>query len=244
MILIGSSAIKIIYPDFPRVPKDLDYATEDRRASGIQNVEYLYNPVLCKWYGKLPYHDLLLTLKASHLFWDIQWEKHMFDAQFLIKKGAIIHWDLFLELYAFWNQEHGANKRSDLAMSAEDFFDNNLSCEYNHDWLHTLLAETPTYTKVLADGCEVEVSEEKFNKLSFEDKEALVREEVMVMAFERYAGRGYLGAYSTMLKKFIISHAPLWEAVFIIENYVALHKAKFDFIKHLNNKIDDYKRTI
>lgn len=237
MILIGSGAIKHWFPDFPREPKDLDYIGRGKNGNGV---EYHDNDVF-KYYGhSIMLPDDLYTLKMSHLFWNINWDKHMFDVQFLRNRGCKLKLDLFHLLYNYWNQVHGKNKRSDLKMSAEDFFDNAVKCDYRHDDLHTLLNQTPTYMKVLIG--EVEVGEEKFNNLSFEEKCDLVTEEIMVMAWERYKGDHRL-AYSRMLKKFIISHAPIWEAIFIIENYILLHKPKFNFFKKIENGLQTIKRT-
>ena len=240
MILIGSTRIKQLFPDFPREPKDEDYAVENRTVlvSKENRMEKLYNPIICSicTNGEISANQLY-TLKTSHLFWDINWEKHMFDVQFLKKKGCVLNKELFYQLYNFWNDIHGKNKRSVLNMSAEDFFNNAVQCEYSHDWLHTLIKQVPTYTKILKDGAEVDVDEIKFNSLTEEEKEDLVREEVYVMAYERYNKSDYRKAYSVMLKKFIISHAPIWEALWIIENYILLHKQKIDFIQLLNEKI-------
>lgn len=243
MILIGSTAIKKLYPDFPRNPKDTDYAINERNTVSDKSIEYLYNPVLFSENIKELNGNQLLTLKASHLFWDINWDKHMFDCQFLIKKGHKIEQDLFYKLYGFWNEYHGSNKRSKLNMSSFDFFNNVVKCPYDHDWLHTLLKEYPTYKKILKDNEEVDVSEEKFNVLTFEEKKSLVVEEVMVMSFERKFHKDYRHSYSIMLKKFIISHAPIWEALWIIENYISLIKPEFDYFKLLNQKIENYGKT-
>lgn len=237
-ILIGSKAIKYWFLDFPREPKDTDYACDTEQVSGHQyNVENLYNPIICKHIGdtslKIASPYVLYTLKMSHMFWDINWSKHMFDIQFLKGKGCILDKELFYNLYDFWNEYHGKNKRSDLKMTAEDFFDNAVECEHSHDYLHTLIKPIPTYTKILIG--EVEVGEEKFNVLSREEKLDLVREEVMVMAYERYPHMSYKLAYARMLKKFIINHAPLWEAIFIIENYIELHKPNFNYYKTIND---------
>lgn len=242
MYIIGSHAIKHWYPDFKREPKDIDYLVNDKTMwdpiPGKE--EYLENPVLwnhIKGYNKYLEPNLLLTLKSSHLFWDLFWEKHMFDVQFLLNKGNKINKELFYKLYDYWNVYHSKNRRSDLKMTAEDFFDNALKCEHSHDWLHTLLNPIPTYTKILVDGAEVDVSENKFNNLTFEEKCSLVQEEVMIMAWERYPKLDYRVAYSRMLKKFIISHAPIWEAIFIIENFITLHKAPYNYFKVINEKI-------
>lgn len=242
MILIGSKAIRHWFPDFPREPKDYDYIvgkdekhlTTNKIAETGERIEYLENAIFDNCNKSVLFPNDLYTLKISHLFWDINWQKHMFDVQFLLKKGCVLDKELFLLLYGYWNVIHGKNKRSDLKMTAEDFFDNAVKCEYEHDYLHTLLNPIPTYTKILIG--EVEVSEEKFNLLSQEDKFNLVREEVMLMAWERYSKQmDYRHAYSRMLKKFIINHAPIWEAIFIIENFIELHKPNFNYYK----KIED-----
>jgi hypothetical protein len=45
-------------------------------------------------------------------------------------------------------------------------------------------------------------------------------EEVQVMAWERFKKDKWYIGYSKMLKKFLINHAPMWEALFIIENWI------------------------
>lgn len=244
-ILIGSAAIKHWFSDFTREPKDIDYIGKKPKWTpnlGDKKVEYLKNVIFDNYEHSIILPNDLLTLKMSHLFWDVNWDKHMYDVQFLLKKGCKLDIDLFYKLYDYWNTIHTPNTRSKLDMSASDFFDNAIKCEYNHDFLHTLLITPPTYTKVLKDGAEVEVSEEKFNNLTHSEKCDLVYEEVMVMAYERYNKMKYKHAYSTMLKKFIISHAPLWEAIFIIENYIELHNPKFDYFSKIENELYKLKK--
>ena len=101
-----------------------------------------------------------------------------------------------------------------------------------------MLVDCPTYTKVLKDGAEVNVSEEKFNNLTFEDKCNLVREEVEVMSWERWSKKDYRVAYNMMLKKFILNHAPIWEAIFIIENYVLLQKPIRNHFKIIESQLN------
>lgn len=243
MILIGSDAIKYWYPDFPREPKDKDYAVDDKSLKSTKEIEYLYNPVLKKYYpecsstkskyNKVLEPNALYTLKMSHMFWDINWEKHLYDIQWLKEKGCTVIPELFYELYEFWNKHHSKNKRSDLKMTSSEFFNNALKCEYDHDWLHTLINPVPTFNKVLIG--EVEVCEEKFNQLTFEEKCDLVQEEIYVMAWERMPKMDYRFSYEKMMKKFIISHAPLWEAIFILDNYKHLYKPKINFKKILED---------
>lgn len=246
MYLIGSTRIKQLFPDFKREPKDLDYAV-DKKMKSTKGTEYLYNPVLCKYLVDQGLNevtaDVLYTLKISHVIgWNINWQKHLFDINFLTKQGCKLIKPLFDDLYEFWTNYHVKNKRSNLKMSAEDFFNNAITCPIPHDDLHELLIqheyfqgqEKPTYTKVLKDNAEVEVSEEKFNQLSFEEKCNLVREEVYVMSWERKFHKDYRISYSTMLQKFIISHAPLWEGIFILQNYKDLYHPIFNYFKHLD----------
>lgn len=248
-MIIGSLAMKYWYPDFNREPKDCDVIKNGYSGEINSDLrkEYLENPVLVEHYknklGYCPYFigkEELLTLKASHLFWNYNWEKHMFDVQFLLKKGCKINVNLFYKLYDYWNVYHSKNKRSDLKMNSTEFFSNAIKFPYEHDYVHEVLAKhpllfgVPTYTKVLIG--EVEVSEDLFNELSFAEKCSLVTEEVMLMATERFAHMHYKRAYATMLKKFIISHAPLWEAIFIIENFIFLHKPPFNYIKFLKEQ--------
>lgn len=236
MILTGSSALLHHFPDFHRVPKDRDYIGVGKNIPG--KIEYHVNPIFDDYPYEIMQPDDVYTLKISHLFWDIKWSKHMFDVQFLKKKGCIFKRDLFDKLYQHWSSVHGTNHRSDLNMSAKDFFNNALKT-YDHDGLHYLLTRVPTFTKVLKNNAEVDVDENKFYNLTYQEKCDLVREEVYVMAFERLHGRSYREAYSWMLKKFIMNHAPMFEALFIIDNYIELHKPKFDYVKFLNEKLNE-----
>jgi len=247
MILIGSSAIKYWYPDFPREPKDKDYAVEKEIKGSSRDIEYLVNPILFKYWeyntgeSNIAPPDMLYTLKMSHMFWDINWSKHLYDIQWLKERECKVIEPLFYDLYDYWNKFHSKNKRSDLKMTSSEFFNNAVKCEFDHDWLHTLINPIPTFNKILVDGAEVEVSEEKFNNLSFEEKCDLVQEEIYVMAWERMPNRDYRFSYETMMKKFIISHAPLWEAIFILDNYKYLYKPKINFKKVLEDGTRSYK---
>lgn len=251
-MIIGSTAIKHWFPDFNREPKDLDiikgsnfndYFPLDLRR------EYLDNPILlesCEDNDFLS-PDELYTLKVSHSFWDLEnnsWDKHMWDIQFLKSKGCKLIPDLFDKLYQYWNTVHSTNKRSKLDMSAEEFFDNAIKYPVGHDELHQRLVQhkwfdtnQPMYYKVLKDGCDVDVEESKWNDLTEHEKFRLVFEEVAVMAVERFNTLYYKAAYNKMLKKFIISHAPLWEAVYIIENHKMFATTiPFNYLEYLHGK--------
>jgi len=244
-MIIGSTALKYYFPDFPRDPKDIDYCVETKSdIKSTRDVEYLVNPVFYKYVAEntldvkgMPTIDMLYTLKLSHMFWDINWKKHIYDIEWLKDKGCIVIESLFYDLYEYWNSYHSKNTRSDLKMTGKEFFDNAVVCEYDHDWLHTLITPNPTYKKVLKDGAEVDVSKDKFNALSFQEKCDLVKEEVYVMAYERMPKLNYKIAYERMLQKFILSHAPLWEALFILDNFKDLYKPTINYTKTIENGI-------
>jgi hypothetical protein len=238
-ILIGSSAIKHHFADFTRQPKDVDYMVlEQTKRHG--NTEYLVNPIFKGYPHSIIMPNDLCTLKASHLFWNINWDKHMYDLQFLLKKGCKIDVELFWRLYDYWNAYHGKNKRSDLKMTKDDFFNNAINYdEHEHDSLHEVINKNPIYKLILKDGKEVELCENKYNNLTHDQKLDLIREEVMVMAYERYRALGYKIAYNRMLKKFIISHAPKFTLIFILENYIELTKCNINFIKTIQDGINN-----
>ena len=244
MLIIGSTAIKNFFPDFPRNPKDLDYVVDT--ASRVQgtnednknsdNTEYLYNPIILK-YQKDGYlkPELLLSLKISHLFHDINWFKHIFDVQFLISKGVQYNKEIVDELIPFWNDIHKKVKKSNLKMTKEDFFSNAINEDtLQHDYIHTLINPIPMYTLLLKDGQEVELDENKWHNLSYEDKTKVVYEETAVMAWERYKNNHWREGYKLQLKDNIIKHFPPYIAMFAIENYRNLETVKVNYRELIN----------
>jgi len=201
-MIIGSTAIRYHFPYFPREPKDVDIIKGSKFNDYFPvdfKREYLENPILLQYCKDDDFLDKnsLYTLKISHCFWDLEngsWNKHIWDVQWLKEKGCKFIPELFYQLYAYWETIHGKNKRSNLEMSAEQFFDNVVNFPVEHDFLHTLLVQhdyfgnqnLPMYVKILKDRAEVDVSEEKFNKLTEKEKFNLVFEEVAVMSFERF----------------------------------------------------------
>ena len=240
MLIIGSSAIKKYFSDFNRKPKDLDYVVEDStKFKNGNGIEYLSNPVILK-YQKDGYlsPDLMLSLKISHLFHDINWFKHIYDVQFLISKNVKYNKDLVNELIPFWNETHRKIRKSNLMLSKEDFFDNAVNEDTEqHDYLHTLINPIPMYTLLLKDDAEVELDENKWYNLSYEDKTKVVYEETAVMAWERYTDNHWREAYKLQLKDNIIKHFPSYIAMFAIENYRTLETPKVNYRELINNKL-------
>lgn len=236
-ILIGSECLNYWYPDFPRIPKDIDYAVDEECKSGF-GVEYLYNPVLFKYTSFAEDMSvttleagLLLSLKISHLFWNINWDKHMWDIQFLLSKGCQYNIEYIKEQIEFWNKYLPKVHRSDLKMTKDSFFNNAVNKDTNeHDLLHAKLVEYPAYKKLLKDGCDVELDESKWEYLTFEEKCDVVYEETSVMAFERYDPKLYWkAAFNRQLKDNIIKHFPFFIALFAIENYKIISNPKLNY---------------
>lgn len=238
-VIIGSTALKFWYPNIDRVVKDLDYAVDIDNIERVKNIEYLYNPIIFKYIDNNQQYitpEQLLTLKMSHISWDVNFKKHMHDIQFLLGQGVKYNLDLYNELLNYWTIVKTRNKkyrRSNLTLTSDEFFDNGIISD--HDYLHTLLKDIPTYTKILKDGSEVEPDEKKFIQLSFEDKISVI-EEVMVMAYERFRNKQYKVAYDKMLQKYITGHAPIWQLIFIIENFLKIRKPSYNYYKKIENK--------
>ena len=235
----GSMAISYHYPDFPRIPKDIDYFTEKSCKSPIVGVELLKNPLFFKHSKNVILSpNEMLSLKISHLFWDFNWEKTMYDVQFLLKKGCTYDLDLLNKLKEYWTKVLPKIRRSELAQGKDDFFTNNINEDVDqHDKYHYILEEIPAFTKLLKDGAEVELDESKWDKLSFEEKCDVVFEEAAVMAFERYPKMDYRRSYKKQLKDNIIKHYPEYIAIFAVVNYIKLEKPKYNFKIKLENGI-------
>lgn len=237
-ILIGSCRLKELYPEFNRVPKDVDFAVDEDKKSKATKVEYLYNPVLCEYMGDNDEvdGDTLLTLKVSHLFWDTDWNKHLYDCHFLFDRGHKLNVPLLDKLIEFWTDYLPKVRRSDLVMTKEDFFTNAVNEDTDqHDYLHTLLNPVPMFTKLLKDGSEVELDPSKWDSLTFEEKSAVVFEETSVMAYERYPNLYYKKAFIRQLKDNIIKHFPKYIALFAIEHYRQLYNPSINFIKTIQD---------
>lgn len=234
-VLIGSSAMKHWFPDFNREPKDEDYAILDR--SHKIKGDCMVIPLVCENSTEsIATPEMLLTLKLSHIFWDNNWDKHMWDIQFLLDKGVDYNKELFLELVEFWKQHYRLN-RSNLKQSSEDFFNNALDSKYEHDYIHTLIADPPAYKQFLKG--EVELDETKVLQASNEEKDKLIQEEIMVMAWERFHGLYYKKAYFFMLKKYIREHIPMYLFDYIIKNYKRLDRPPYNFIDYIDAQLDD-----
>lgn len=256
MYITGSRAIRHWFPDFPRDPVDLDFFVNDKGLKSPNTpdkIEYLYNPIICQKMEKGGHEQyvpprMLLTNLMSHIFWQDDYksfEKHMFSIQFLLDKGVKFDKELFYELYEWWPEIHGKNRRSDLNLSSDVFFNNaiNPGQVVSHDELHYLILEEgqePAYKQILIG--EVLTCDEKFDNLPHKEKIKIIQEESIAMAFERYKGTLPAVRYLKQLRKMITGHLTIEEAIFAIVNYKELTSlakdAKF-YWNRVNQKLKD-----
>lgn len=240
-MIFGSTAAKFWFPDF-REPKDLDV---------LQKESIMTPNVQSYWYGdssefilknnKHPEYveaEFLYTIKAAHAHWNIHWDKTMADIIFFQKKWLKIDAELFGLLIKDFTAFHGVRHASLKGKNAKTFFEDAVPRKYIHDSIHEAVAfyERPLYERILKSVGSVECSREKFEELSLQDRQKLVKEEVYVTALERYLvpnGFKYSSwrAYSQSLKKLITTMSSGWFSRFIIENYSQLFKPDSDYVE-------------
>lgn len=134
-----------------------------------------------------PSEKAMVTLRASHLPWDIKWWKH---AATVITKAPVTGIDdhLYSVFRKYWGETHEESPHLSLYGTKDEFFNDAVEYVYDHDFLHELVADgdTPIYQTVLKDGHEVFVDWDKFLQLPYEKQIQMFREEVAVIACERF----------------------------------------------------------
>ena len=130
--------------------------------------------------------DTLLTLKLSHAHWDIKWEKTMFDINAFVERGCQIKWDLYHQLVEMWKTVHG-EKRINLNMGVDEFWNDSVKRIYVHDSLHELVkfGPQPIHELIRKDLTNVMCDEHLFLSLTHEQQLQCVMEEMLVIAIER-----------------------------------------------------------
>lgn len=241
-MLIGSKAAKFWYPDF-REPKDEDHFSPDPDLPGDNFWHESFPEAWAQNFTAQP--DLLYTIKVSHSPWALQngtWEKHMADILFYQHKGAEFSRAAWEILHPVWKETHGI-KRVNLNKTKEEFFGDAVVRKYDHDSLHDSVAygDEAMYIRILKDGSDVLVDNDKFWAMSHEDKLKTIREEVYATALERWViPTDYRisprMAYAKAMKKSITSLFKNEWALFIILNYKDLYKPDFDYVAQHKSK--------
>ena len=228
-ILVGSSAAKVHLPFF-REAKDIDAWCREK----IWDIDCSVMPPEI---FKLMEHDSLvnrcaslndlLTIKLSHLPYDILWKKHLNDYLMFKKHGAQINQALYVALQQHWESVHGNKSFLSLYRTKDNFFDDYVEKEQEHDYLHELVAypDKPVYSRCLQEGQEVMIDWDKFLAMPFEQQVKMFREEINVIATERWllptkdSGKiTFREAYSKSLHKTVTALTKGKASRFLCEN--------------------------
>lgn len=230
-VLVGSDAARFWIPDF-RLSKDIDWwSTEPFEGENfdisVMTPEILSSMEHRSVFGGVASLNDLLTIKLSHLSYDIQWKKHLNDYLVFKKHGARINQDLYVALQQHWRDVHGNKSFLSLYRTKDSFFDDYVKKEHEHDYLHQLIAHPnkPVYTECLEDGQEVMVDWDKFLSMSSEQQVKMFREEINVIATERWliptrcSGKiTFREAYSKSLHKTVTALTKGRASRFLCEN--------------------------
>ena len=179
--------------------------------------------------------NALYNLKLSHIFWDVNHQKTINDVIFFQNSGCTVDPSIFYPFKEYWSHIHGDKSFLNLKRTKDSFFDDYVRKRIDHDQIHELIAkyDRPLYTMCLAEGEEVLLDYHKFEQLSMEDQLHLIREEIIVIAIERFG----------IPKQF------RWPSGICYRNSLSLTltnlmKGEFgDFLAFNLNKIFNYKMT-
>jgi len=248
-IIVGSSAIRY-FKNFFREPDDLDiWCTRDEVIDYKCDLSVIPYDIIDlvevdNGYATI---DSIYTIKCSHLGWDILFEKHKRDVIFLKSQGAKLIDSLYVKLVAYWKEEHGNKDYLSLYKSKNEFFDDHVTHVYDHDLLHKYVAgeEEPLYMKCLKKGEEVAVDKYKFECLSHKDQINMFKEEITVIAFERWLVNpsskldNWIKAYRYALRKTTTQLTKNWATEFIVMNLSEMVHPNLKYIKNITSKIKE-----
>lgn len=161
----------------------------------------------------VPDMSKLAILKRSHLWRDLNWEKHITQYHFemarvLLSPPTGEH--PLVKERAKLTKEKYPQPHPDLSKSNEDFFDDAVKKDFDHDWIHELVAygKRPMFEKLKHRGREGSAwcSKDLWDKLTHEEKLKCVAEEAHVIACERFLipsnwTHNWWGAYMKAVKK-------------------------------------------
>ena len=229
------------FPDFPREPKDIDYISKENIQT--RQEEHLWEPEF-QWFldnngdDEFINPQNLLLLKTAHLGWNIKWEKHVSDVEFLKRKGySVTNEKQYNILVKAFTRKHGKQWASLKGKDSTTFFKDAVKRKYVHDTIHDAVAyyDKPLYESLVYEG--VSCSRKGFDNLSYDDKLKLVKEEVYVTALERWLipndfKCSKIEAYQKALKKLATTMSSGWFKYFILTNIDVLRSDRdFTYIE-------------
>lgn len=250
-MISGSQALRYHGIDLGPV-NDLDVIVyKESQLNNYNNPDYFILPkkIYDSLYNKTGYiyPEDILTIKMSHLSWDIKWEKTLRHINLLVNMGYSHNPELYKLLKAHWEQVHGNKDFLSLGADKDEFFNDFVTYEYDHDYLHELVAypERPVYEMCLKENEEVLIDKTKFLNLDFNTQVKMFREEITVIAIERWlvnpTNKGkisWYSAYLLSLKKTITRLTKNWASDFIIHNIRHFRKPEYKYFKNTINKLN------
>ena len=251
--IIGSTAAYHWFPDWRR-PKDLDIltpATISGNQSGVCVVDAQWHELaddLIKASSDPVFLDpsLLYTLKASHAYWDIHWDKTMHDIWSFQQRGVDLDQGLHDRLVKMWAKVHG-EKRVNLNQTVDIFWNDAVKRRYDHEWLHRQVKfyDHPLHESLHPEGSGVLIDKVKFFSLPFDLQLKVAMEEILTVAIER-ADLGVqslqherLAAVKRAHKKLCTTMAKGWFAQFCVINAHRLVGDRSYWLPHFNHVIDN-----
>lgn len=198
------------------------------------NYDVLVNPkvhkILSDAMMKLKTPVIILSLKLSHMHYDINWHKHLHDILYMNSLGIEPDMDLVFKLKAEWTEFYKGKDKIRLNKKPKDFF--KASYNQNHDNLHEhfKLTDEPIYKKFLKDNSEIAVDKHKFEQLTYIEQIYSVVEESMVVAYERKLSliNGFKHVYTKLSKN--------WWNDFITNNFVIINSFLNEFNKYFKEE--------
>lgn len=255
-----------------REPGDIDYAILENPTELSDSLKYPYDsvdgrlqrreyhslPLLFEYkkdftkfknkYGEFLVAPLyiLYALKLSHSFWDIHWEKTVHDILFFQENKIPLNDELTKRLIEYWKPIH-KEKRVNLNKKTEEFFKDAVKREISHDELHELIkyGDAPWYSKLLKYPDRPLLDEEKFNSNPLKERLELAREEITVLAIERFILpkkiQNYTASYNSALKIVVTQLTKGWFPYFIMKNLKELYLPDEHYFKVID-KVKQYLR--
>lgn len=186
--------------------------------------------------------DTFFTLKASHVYFDKEhFDKTIYDLFLMSAEGCVVDKELHQILYDHWLLKFGEKWRADFTKEVDEFFDDAITREFNHDALHKAFAkfgEPAFYMLQEPDQTTVYVCPTKFENLEEKYKRAVIIEEAQVLSIERFYEQGLFKnnsyiPYTKMIGALIQRLAPLWMTIYIINNLDYFLKYKENYYEYI-----------
>lgn len=247
-LIVGSTALEVFGCNRKK-PVDIDYwYTEDEVNPGGDSVVMPQDIMnLVPQAGGYALPSAVYTIKLSHSIYDIHWQKTKLDILHLKHKGCEVLPELYEALKIHWKQVHGDKNFLSLNKTKEQFFTDNVNYIHDHDYLHELVAfpNKPMYTNCLKAGHDVMIDKDKFTNMPLEDKIRMLREEITVIAAERWlidpkwkGNISWFRAYMFSLRKTVTTLTKGSYSYFIMENMEHFVKPDYSYFKHLINTLE------